>query len=284
MKKYWQFTAASAVRFLDDFFLETNHPGSIKPQAKPKVPDSIVLTTAIISARFFGGNQASAMLYMTDKQGIGMLEKSAFNRRLHRLAHTLSALFYYLADFFKALNLSSQHVIDSFPVPVCDNIRISRSRLVKGEEYRGKIASKRRFFYGFRVQVVTTSTKQPVQFFVLPGSYADVTALQLMHLHLPMGSEVFGDSAYTDYKQEELYADGEQIYLQIQRKSNSHRVDPIWVAAYKKMRRQAIEQAFSQVKLRFPQKIHAVTEAGFLIKLVLFLLAYTLETNLYHTT
>ncbi|WP_080058742.1 IS982 family transposase [Spirosoma aerolatum] len=270
--------------FLDDFFLETNHPGSTKPQAKPKVTDSIVLTTAIISARFFGGNQASAMLYMADKQGVLMLEKSAFNRRLHRLAHTLSVLFYYLADFFKALNVSSQYLIDSFPVSVCDNIRISRSRLVKGEEYRGKIASKRRFFFGYRVQVVTTSTKQPVQFFILPGSYADITALQMMHLHLPAGSEVFGDAAYTDYEQEELYADCEQISLQIQRKSNSHRADPIWIAAYKKMRRQAIEQAFSQVKLRFPQKIHAVTEAGFLIKLVLFLLAYALESNLYHTT
>ena len=266
--------------FLDDFFLETNHPGSCKPQATPKVPDSIVLTTAIISARFFGGNQASAMLYMADKQGIVMLEKSAFNRRLHRLAHTLSALFYYLADFFKALNLSGQYLIDSFPVAVCDNIRIGRCRLVEGEEYRGKIASKRRFFFGFRVQLITTLDKQPVQFFMLPGSYVDVTALQMMHLDLPVGSEVFGDAGYTDYEQEALYAECEQIYLQIQRKSTSKRPDQAWQAAYKKALRQRIEQAFSQVTLRFAKKIHAVTEAGFLIKIVLFLLAYALETNL----
>lgn len=266
--------------FLDDFFLETNHPGSGKPQATPKVPDSIVLTTAIISARFFGGNHASAMLYMADKQGVVMLEKSAFNRRLHRLSHTLSALFYYLADFFKALNLSAEYLIDSFPVAVCDNIRIGRSRLVKGEEYRGKIASKRRYFFGFRVQLVTTRDKQPVQYFILPGSYVDVTALQMMHLELPAGSEVFGDAGYTDYEQEALYADCEQIYLQIQRKSNSHRPDQAWQAAYKKALRQRIEQAFSQITMRFPKKIHAVTEAGFLIKIVLFLLAYALETNL----
>lgn len=266
--------------FLDDFFLETNHCGSIKPQATPKVPDSIVLTTAIISARFFGGNQASAMLYMADKQGVVMLEKSAFNRRLHRLAQTLSELFYYLADFFKALNLSGQYVIDSFPVAVCDNIRIGRCRLVEGEEYRGKIASKRRFFFGFRVQLVTTPDKQLVQFFVLPGSYVDVTALQMMHLELPAGSEVFGDAGYTDYEQEALYADCEQIYLRIQRKSNSKRPDQAWAAAYKKRLRQRIEQAFSQITMRFPKTIHAVTEAGFLIKIVLFLLAYALETSL----
>jgi hypothetical protein len=79
--------------FLDDYFIEVGkNQGSVKPQATPKVSDSIVLTTAIISARFFGGNQASAMLYMADQQGVVMLEKSAFNRRLHRLTATLSAL------------------------------------------------------------------------------------------------------------------------------------------------------------------------------------------------
>nr|WP_293837776.1 hypothetical protein [uncultured Arsenicibacter sp.] len=93
--------------FLDDYFIEAcRNKGSVKLQTTPKVSDSIVLTTAIISARFFGGNQAAAMLYMAEKQGIVMLEKSAFNRRLHRLAHTLSELFYYLADFFKVLNSS----------------------------------------------------------------------------------------------------------------------------------------------------------------------------------
>jgi hypothetical protein len=271
--------------FLDDFFLEMGkNQGSLKPQVTPKVSDSVVLTTAIIAARFFGGNQTSAMLYMTDKQGLLMLEKSAFNRRLHRLADTLNALFYYLADFFKTLNLSSQYIIDSFPVAVCDNIRISRSRLVRGEHYRGKMASKRRFFYGFRVQVVTTLERQPVQFFIVPGSCMDVRALQMMHLNLPAGSQVFADAGYTDSEQEGLYAECEQIDLQIQRKSNSRHPDPAWQAAYKKRLRQGIEQAFSQITMRFPKKIHAVTEAGFLIKIVLFLLAYALEISLHHTT
>ncbi|WP_338868634.1 transposase [Spirosoma sp. SC4-14] len=158
--------------------------------------------------------------------------------------------------------------------------RIGRSRLVKGEEYRGKIPSKRRFFFGFRVQLITTRDKQPVQFFILPGSYVDVTALQMMHLTLPAGSEVYGDSGYTDYEQEDLYAECEEVNLRIQRKSNSQRPDQAWEAAYKKQLRQRIEQAFSQITMRFPKKIHAVTEAGFLIKIVLFLIAYTLETNL----
>jgi hypothetical protein len=34
-------------------------------------------------------------------------------------------------------------------VAVCDNIRILRCRLLKGEGYRGYCASKRRYFYSF---------------------------------------------------------------------------------------------------------------------------------------
>lgn len=262
--------------FIDDFF---NEIGRKEENPTCKCSNTIVLTTALVAARYFYGNQASAMLYMREKQGVIMLEKSAFNRRLHKLAETLEMLFYYLAEFFKDLNLSAEYLIDSFPVAVCDNIRIGRSKIVKGEEYRGKIASKRRFFYGFRVQVVTTKQGQPVQFFILPGAYVDITAFQMMHLNLPENSAVYADSGYTDYEQEELYAECEKIYLQVQRKSNSKRPDYAWATAYKKMIRQKIEQTFSQITARFPKKIHAVTENGFLIKILLFLLVYAWEQN-----
>ena len=106
----------------------------------------------------------------------------------------------------------------------------------------------------------------------------------MMHLNLPFGSEVYGDAGYTDYEQEDLYTECEGISLNIQRKSNSHRPDQVWEIPNKKGLRQRIEQAFSHITMRFPKKIHAVTEAGFLIKIVLFLLAYALETNLCHTT
>ncbi|MCS7186594.1 MAG: hypothetical protein RMK89_06535 [Armatimonadota bacterium] len=45
--------------------------------------------------------------------------------------------------------------VDSFPIPVCENIRISRSRLLKGEGNRGYVASKRVYFYVLRVRIIT---------------------------------------------------------------------------------------------------------------------------------
>lgn len=259
--------------FLDDFMKKM----SPKQSNSYKVPHATVLATAIVAARFFGGNHTAAMDYMRRHQGLAMLDKSAFNRRLHRLSDTLEVLFYYLAEAFKHLNTESCYVIDSFPVEVCDNIRICRSKLVKGEEYRGKIASKRRYFYGFRVQLVCTAEGLPVQYFIHPGAFVDVTALQTMDIDLPPGSHLFGDAGYTDYEQEDYYEECEQIHLRIQRKTNSTRGDEPYQAFLKKHIRQEIERVFSQVKLRFPKKIHAVTEQGFILKIVLFLLAYTFE-------
>jgi hypothetical protein len=115
-----------------------------------------------------------------------------------------------------------------------------------------------------------TRDKQPVQFFILPGSYVDVTALQMMHLDLPVGSEVFGDAGYTDYEQEELYAACEQINLRIQRKSTSQRPDQAWEATYKKGLRQRIEQVFSHITIAFRRRFMRLPKRVFSSKLFCF--------------
>ena len=56
----------------------------------------------------------------------------------------------------KSLNASTEYLLDSFPVPICDNIRIRSARLVHSEDYRGYIASIKRYFYGIRVQLLGT--------------------------------------------------------------------------------------------------------------------------------
>jgi hypothetical protein len=63
----------------------------------------------------------------------------------------------------KQLNGSTEYLLDSFPVPVCENIRIFQARLVKSEEYRGYIASKKRYFYGVRVHLLSTKDGIPVE-------------------------------------------------------------------------------------------------------------------------
>jgi len=56
----------------------------------------------------------------------------------------------------KSIGATTEYLLDSFPVPICDNIRIPRVRLARSEDFRGYIASKKRYFYGIRVQLLVT--------------------------------------------------------------------------------------------------------------------------------
>ncbi len=75
-----------------------------------------------------------------------MFGHSRFNRQLHRMPQLFEVLFEYLTEGAKPKNPNGIYIIDAFPIPVCDNIQISRSRLYQGGVWRGKTASKHRYF------------------------------------------------------------------------------------------------------------------------------------------
>lgn len=66
-----------------------------------------------------------------------MLDKSRFCRRLHALESLLCIFFFQVGQHIKDIAGASDYVVDSFPVSVCDNIRISRCRMLKGKPWRG---------------------------------------------------------------------------------------------------------------------------------------------------
>ncbi|GAA4418619.1 hypothetical protein GCM10023187_52200 [Nibrella viscosa] len=249
-----------------------------------KVNDAQIATTALLAALKFYGNHASACTYMHQHHQMKCLDKSGFNRRLHRLQPTLLLVFRSLGLSLKELNTSARYIIDSFPVAICRNCRIRVCKLLTGKAYHGYNEAKKEYFYGFKVQLITTVDGLPVDYYVTAGSYHDTTALQAMQVDLPAGSLLYGDSGYTDYEQEDLYAECEQIYLKIQRKKNSKRLDEPWQAYLKKVYRKPIERVISQIENLFPRKLHAVTAAGFLLKLFLFVLAFTIDANLPNTS
>lgn len=259
--------------FFDDFFKAMGRMTDVHC----KVNDAQVATTALIAALKFYGNHASACDYMHQHHQMARIDKSTFNRRLHRLETALLTVFRALGLSLKELNTTARYVIDSFPVAVCRNCRISRCKLLTEKAYRGYNEAKKEYFYGFKIQLVMTSDGLPVDYYVTAGSFHDATALQAMHLDLPAGSIVYGDSGYTDYEQEDLYAACEQITLAVHRRKNSKRVDQTWERYLKKLSRKPIETVISVIENRFARKIHAVTAQGFLLKVFLFILADTMN-------
>lgn len=245
--------------------------------AQCHLTDAEVMTVALVAALFFGGNYALACVFLREQGYMRrMLSASRFNRRLHRVKDLFLTLFAVLGDHWKTINTSSVYIIDSFPIATCDNIRIKRSRRYQGEEYRGYIASKRRYFYGLRLHLVVTADGHPVECFLLPGEASDTGALQWYQFELPAGSTMLGDKAFNVYWiEDDLHEVG--IALCPLRKKNSKRAVPPWETYLRQLERKYIETTGSLLMQRFPKTIHAVTAVGFELKIVLFLLAFSLH-------
>ena len=236
--------------------------------------------TVVLVAALFGGNQDRSRVFLRDLGFIPptrMLSKGRLNRRLHAIDESVwQALFSLLAGAHQQANEGQEYIVDSMPVPVCDNYRIGRCRIYRSEDYRGRIASKKRWFYGLRIHLVVTATGRPVEFVLAPGSTADVRAFRTMRLDLPEGAYLYADPAYTDYVEEDLLQEA-GIRLVAGRKKNSTRPRPAWAAFICGHIRKRVETTFSQIAAAFARSIHAVTPRGFELKAFLTVLAYAIS-------
>ncbi|WP_223255405.1 IS982 family transposase [Flavobacterium sp. LM4] len=262
---------------MDDILQGIEHKDDIRRQ----VSDSEIIITAIVSSTSFYGNHCSAIQFMKQYGYIpNMLEKSRFNRRLHKVGNLLYELFEIISSYFKDFCCEMHYIIDSFPVAVCHNMRISKCKILKDKKWRGYTASMRNYFYGVKVQLVTTKSGIPIAFHFTPGKTADVKSLGRMIDKLPAETSIYGDSAYLDYSLEDKALERKAILLKIQRKSNSKRNDTLEQKREKLKMRKRVETTISDIKKLFPRTIHAVTLQGFIIKLTLFVFALQLNKSI----
>jgi hypothetical protein len=242
-----------------------------------RVSDAEVITTAFVAVLYFGGHLDNARSFMKLKGYVPqMLEKSRFCRRLHRLSDLLVSMFYQLGKDLKDMAGATDYRLDSFPVAVCDNIRINRSKILKGEQFRGKHVAMRRYFYGVRVQVLTLQGI-PVEFCLVPGRENDSQTLGKLPFDVAPESCIYMDAGYTDYLSEDDLFEAEMIHARVQRKKNSKRKDEPHLRFIKQCMRKQIETTFSELKARMLRTIHAVTKQGFLLKVALFVIAFGFE-------
>jgi Transposase DDE domain len=266
------FTVAMYVTFSD--ILQGMHH---KEDSQRRINDATIMTTLVIACRYFGGNIDKALSYMKSDHCHGMLSKSQFNRRMHRIKDLIIEVFGIISSVFKQENERQYYLLDSFPVRVCHNIRISRCKLLEGECFRGKSASKREYFYGFKVAVLCTEEGAPVEVAFLPGAYHDSQFLNRMYMDLPPQSAVFGDNAFENHDLEDNSDQMDQIQWEVMRKKNTTRGDIYQIRLWKKQIRRKIESVFSAISALLPKSIHAVTADGFNLKTFMFIFAYALS-------
>jgi hypothetical protein len=257
----------------DDILKACGH----KDDIRSKMLDAEVITTAMIAMLYFHGNFERSRIFLKEMGYVPkMLSRSRFNRRWHRVRDWFLILFAVLGEYAKEMNSDTHYLIDTFPIPVCDNYRIPRARIYQEERYRGYMASKRRYYYGLKLHLMVNAHGQPVEFFLTPANMSDVKGLNFFSFDLPSSSDVYADRGYNDYKYEDLLAET-GIRLLSMRKSNSKRPFPPWLQYLQHIYRKVIETTGSLLHQMLSRCIHAVTQQGFELKLVLFVLALSFQ-------
>jgi hypothetical protein len=183
-------------------------------------------------------------------------------------------IFLIIGNIFSKLEKSKIYSIDSFPVQLCDITREKRSRLWNDKQFKGYNASKKRFVYGLKVHMIVNTNKEPIFFYISDASTHDITASYKFAFNLPENSILIGDKGYVSKKLDSFLKQFNINLSPIFRK-NMKNDDEYFI---KRKIRKGVETAFSVITSKFCKYIRATSISGFLTKLKLFLLAYSLDS------
>jgi IS5 family transposase len=260
------------IYYLCDEFLKAI---SYKDDPQVQMSTAEVLTFAIIGAKYFGANYRITHLILREKKYFKkLLSPGRIVQRLHKIPEEIfKQIFALCSKLFTKGN--SEYIVDSFPILVCQNSRILRCKLFNGKEYHGYTASKNTYFFGIKVHLITTDKGFPVEFVITPGACSDIKGFRKLDLDFESNSIIYADKAYTDYKLEDFLNDHANIKLIAHRKCNSKRQHDLSTSYLLSKKRKRIETSISQIVKNIPRKIHAINAKGFMIKVFLFILAYT---------
>ena len=254
------------------------------PQAK--TPASAILTLAILAAMELGGKHNKALALVKDLNLFTHVPSpSRFNRRLHALYPLFLPLLHFLSQVWKNLHQAQAYALDTCPLPACENIRAPRSHLFPDRACCGFISSKRVYFHGLKLHLLVDDGKFIHEVDLSPGSLHDLSSPLLLPLDLPEGAELYMDRGYESHLYaafpsgkhlEDLLREAQGVVPMVIRRRNSRRYVP-WLQYLAIVGRRVVETVGGMLHAMFPRRIHAVTQEGFVVKVLSFVLAHNLK-------
>jgi IS5 family transposase len=158
------------------------------------VPDSEIVTVALVAAKYFANNHRIALDVMHQLHYLsGTISHSRLNRRLHTLRDWMDNLPELLSDM---LSTSHIYIIDSMPIPVCRRARAKRCTKVHGAQYDGECHAKNERYFGWKLHLICDSAGIPARFVLRPARPHDTTAVDDLACRLPFGAILLGDRGY----------------------------------------------------------------------------------------
>ena len=254
---------------IDEFLKEIGY----KDDKRAYISSSEILLIGYLAVSDFNGNYSKAHKYIMSMNLVKKIEYSRFIRRLSKLEKEVEGLFIFLSKLFVKLNSMNIYSIDSFPVELCNITREKQVKLWSDIKLKGYNASKKRYFYGFKVHMVVSQHKEPISLYISEGSMHDTTASYNLLPYLPNKSIAVGDKGYVSNKLESfllsLGISLSPIYKQNMKKDSDYFI--------KRKIRKGVETTFSVITSKFGKVIKATSISGFLIKLKLFITAYSID-------
>lgn len=250
----------------------------LKDDPQCKMTTSELMTFALLSASHFQCNYKKTRLISLSLRFFNkILSLSRIVRRIHSIPEEIWMIVFYVFQMYLKNRDAEYFIVDSFPVRAYENHKSFRAKIFKGKSYHGYTASKKAYFFGLKVHMIIDEYGLPTEFCITPGSTADIEGLKLLPCDLPRGITLIGDRAYTNYSLEDDLLEMVGIFFQPKRKQNMKRQISRASEYLHASKRNRIETVFSVIISKMPRSIKARTEKGFLLKTVLFILAFLVE-------
>lgn len=195
----------------------------------------------------------------------------SYTRFVELTPTALLPLSYYLAS-----RLGRTHgiaFIDSTPLPICHNKRISRHKVFAGLAERGK--SSMGYFFGFKLHLVINDQGDLLALRLTPANVDDRKPVP--ELAKQLWGKLFGDKGYLSQPLfEQLFNQGVQLITPL-RKNMQNRLMPLWDKLMAR-KRSLIETVNDQLK-NISQVAHTRHRSvhNFMVNLLAGLLAYTFQ-------
>jgi IS5 family transposase len=267
---------------VDDLYEEAT-PTSIKQRKnkeKAKMSDSEILTIAVTGETI--GIDSETAWYNFVKKNYShlfpeMCDRTRYNRTRRDLLGVTTLIWQQLNVTMEEY-FSSDRLVDSFPLAVCEFGRAHFCRAFKCEEADyGHCASKKEAYFGYKVHNMTTTEGYITDFVVTPASTDDRDALLDLAWRKEYHYFLIGDRGYIKkYLADFLYEHRNITLIAIQRKNAKDKYPPMIGRIIVRMRRR-IEITFSQLSGQFnAERVFAKSFHGLLTRLISKILAFNM--------
>ena len=174
------------------------------------------------------------------------IERSVYNRRKRRLFNFMESIRKQLASEFN--EFEDYFVVDSMPIEVCRNSRISRSKICRENTHslpdKGYCASQKSYYYGYKLHGICSVSGVFQSLDITPASVHDIHYLKDIQQQMK-DCVVLGDMGYLSADYQLNLFEKANIKLETPKRKNQHDYKP-QPYIFRKSRKR-IETLYSQL-------------------------------------